>query len=131
MARRSFTCFHMVGMVASLTVLGGFRSLSVSSIVSTMRLVISVTFMVPSILVWGVAIVWAIVLMEPLIRPMTISVSVLAVPSVSVPVLVTVADAFGCGLFLGLLFAAHVQWMPEGDRGQLLWMVRGTSCLEI
>jgi hypothetical protein len=107
MARRSFACFHMVGVVPTLMVLGRFRSLGVSLIVSTMRLVISITVTVLSILAWGIGIVQAIILMVPLTRPMTISVSVLVVTLVGIPVTVTAPGVLGLGVFLGLLFAIH------------------------
>ena len=107
MARRGFTRLHMVGMVATFTVLGGFRSLGISSVVSTTSLIISMTVAVLSILVWWIAIVRAIVLIAPLIRPITISVSVLLVTLVSVPVPVTVASVLCLCVFLGPLFAIH------------------------
>jgi len=52
-------------------------------------------------------IVWAIVLIAPLIRSITISISVLAVTLISVPVPVTAMSVLSLGVFLGLLFAVH------------------------
>jgi hypothetical protein len=107
MERRGFTHFQIVGMVATFTVLGGFRSLGISLVISMMRLVILMMVAVLSILVWWIAIESVIVLIAPLIRPITISVSVLAVMSISVPVPVTATSVLSLGIFLGLLFAIH------------------------
>ena len=94
----------MVGMVATL-VIRDFRSLGVASVVMT-RLVVSLATAILAVLVWGIAMVLAIILMAPLMRPITISVSVVSVSMVdlvreSVPNLAT--RFLGLVVFLGLL----------------------------
>jgi hypothetical protein len=71
----------MVGMVATLAILA-FRSLGIASVV-TMRLVILVEIAVLAVLAWGIVMVLAIILMAPLIRPITILVFVMSVLTIN------------------------------------------------
>jgi hypothetical protein len=98
----------MVSMMATFAVLSGVRSLRVPSVVITTRFIVSIAVTVPSVLSWGVAIVWAIILMAPLIRAMTISVLFLAVALIGTSVSITTARGPGLGFLIGLLFAVHV-----------------------
>ena len=96
----------MVGMVATLAILG-FRSLGVALVV-TARFIVSVVIL--AILAWGILMVLAIILMAPLVRPITISVFVVSVSMVDavggcIPVPTT--RFLGLIIFFGLLFALH------------------------
>jgi hypothetical protein len=96
----------MVGMVATLAILG-FHSLGIVS-VDTARFVILVAIL--AILAWGIAMVLAIILMVPLVRPITISVFVLSVSMVDVVggfVLVLTTRFLGLIVSFGLLLGLH------------------------
>ena len=67
--------FDMVGMVATLAILG-FHSIGIISVI-TARFIISVAIL--AILAWGIVMVLAIILMMPLIRLITVLVFVLSV----------------------------------------------------
>jgi len=105
--RRGLTHFHMVGMMATFAVLSGFRSFCIPSVVITTSFIILIAVAVPSVLSWGVTVVWAIVLMTPLVRTMTILVLFLVVALIGMSVLITTARGPGLGVLLGLPFAFH------------------------
>jgi hypothetical protein len=96
-----------MSMVATFAVLSGFRSLCVSSVVITTRFIVSIAAAVPAVLSRGIAVVWAIILMAPLVGPMAISVLFLAVALVGTSVLFTTTGGPGLGVLVGLLLAFH------------------------
>jgi hypothetical protein len=97
----------MVSMMATFAVLSGFRSFRIPSVVITMRFIISIAVAVPSVLLWGIAVVWAIIVMALFVRPMAISVLVLAVVLVGMSVSLATTGGPGLGVLVGLLFAVH------------------------
>jgi hypothetical protein len=97
----------MVSMVTTFAVLSGFRSLRIPSVVVAMMFVISMAIVVPLVLSWGFTIVWAIILIMPLVRTMVMSILFLAVAAIGVSVSITVAGGPGVGTLIGLLLAVH------------------------
>jgi hypothetical protein len=92
--------------MATLAILG-FRGLGVALVVVT-RFVISVAILV--VLAWRIAIVLAMILMMPLIRPITISVlvvSFLMIDAVGGFVPVPMTRFLSLIIFLGLLLTLH------------------------
>ena len=96
----------MMSMVATLAILG-FRSLGVASVIMA-RFTVSVAVL--AIVAWGIVMVLAIILMAPLIRPITILVfvmSVLMVDAVRGFGLVLMTRFLGLIVFFGLHLALH------------------------
>jgi hypothetical protein len=96
----------MVSMVTTFAILSGFRSLRVPSVVVVTMFVISMAIAVPSVLSWGFAIVWAIILIMPLVRTMVISILFLAVAAIGASVSIMAAGGPGVGVLVGLLLLA-------------------------
>jgi hypothetical protein len=98
----------MVGMVATLVILG-FCSCSLGiTLVIMVRFIVSVAIL--AILAWGIVMVLAIILMAPLVRPITVSVfvvSVLMADMVRGFVLVPTTRFLGLIIFFGLLLVLH------------------------
>ena len=96
----------MVGVVATLAILG-FCSLGVASVIMA-RFIVSIAILV--ILAWGITMVLAIILMAPLVRPISVSVFVVSFSMVNLVrgfVLVPTTRFLGLNIFFGLLLALH------------------------
>ena len=101
-ARRScLTHFHVVSLMSALVVLAA-GSLGISPIVPV-RFVFLVSVPIFGILAWGVTIVWMVILVTSLVRPVFSPVSVVSVSMVNM-FLMFVAIATPCFVGLGLLF---------------------------
>ena len=94
-------------MVTTFAILGGFRSLRVPSIAVATRFVVTRAITVPSVLSWGIARVWAVLVGTPIVGTIFVPVPFLSIAAIGASVSITATGGLGAGTFLGFLFLHH------------------------